>query len=176
MTAVFVDTNVLVYLRDVEDFVKRSIANEWFETLWREQTGRTSMQVLNEYYVVTTRKRESSLDALRTPDEAWDDVQLLMSWKPQVTDAELLHVAREIQQRYPINWWDALVVGAAQLQQCGLLLTEDLQDGMMFGTVTVKNPFKMRVSEPRAAYGVAMAASPRHPRRGRPTRAIAPTE
>jgi predicted nucleic acid-binding protein len=29
--------------------------------------------------------------------------------------------------------WDSLVVGAAQLQGCTLLLTEDLQDGSVYG-------------------------------------------
>jgi len=166
MTAVFVDTNVLVYLRDAANVVKQGIAQQWFESLWREQTGRTSMQVLNEYYVRATR----TVKQLRSPDEAWDDVQTLLAWDPQVIDAELLQAGRDVQQRYRLSWWDSLIVGAAQLQQCPVLLTEDMQDGMMFGTVTVQNPFRMKISEPRATYAAAMTTGPRHPRRGRPAR------
>jgi predicted nucleic acid-binding protein len=166
MTAVFVDTNVLVYLRDAANVVKQGIAQQWFESLWREQTGRTSMQVLNEYYFRATRTAKQ----LRTPDEAWDDVQTLLAWDPQAIDAELLRAGRDVQQRYRISWWDSLIVGAAQLQQCPVLLTEDLQDGMMFGTVTAQNPFRMKISEPRAIYAAVMTTGSRHPRRGRPAR------
>jgi hypothetical protein len=62
------------------------------------------------------------------------------------------------------------VVGAAQLQDCELLLTEDLHDGTAFGGVTVRNPFKLSVEEPRAAYAVTRAPRSRHCPRGRPKR------
>ncbi len=56
MTAlVFVDTNVLVYARETRDPVKRARAREWLEFLWRDLRGRTSIQVLNEYYAVLTQ-------------------------------------------------------------------------------------------------------------------------
>jgi hypothetical protein len=45
--------------------------------------------------------------------------------------------ARDIELRYKISWWDSMIVAAAQLQDCVLLLTEDLQDGSAFGAVTV---------------------------------------
>jgi len=57
MTApVFVETNVLVYARDAGSAAKQARAAAWLEILWREQVGRTSMQVLSEYYVTLTRK------------------------------------------------------------------------------------------------------------------------
>jgi hypothetical protein len=45
-----------------------------------------------------------------------------------------------------------MIVAAAQLQECALLLTEDLQDGAVFGTVTVRSPFTLDVREPGAKY------------------------
>jgi len=41
-----------------------------------------------------------------------------------------------------LSWWDAMIVAAAQLQDCVLLLTEDLQDGAAFGGagVTRRSP------------------------------------
>ena len=42
----------------------------WLEYLWGEQLGRTSVQVLFEYYVNVTQKLAPGL----TPDEAWDHV------------------------------------------------------------------------------------------------------
>ena len=53
MTAlVFVDTNVFVYARDPRDPAKQAKARDWLGLLWERQRGRTSMQVLNEFYDV----------------------------------------------------------------------------------------------------------------------------
>jgi predicted nucleic acid-binding protein len=162
---VFVDTNLLVYARDLDSHSKQTIAADWLAMLWRDQNGRTSIQVLNEYYVTVTRKRKPGLPA----DEAWADVHSYLAWQPQVIDAELLRLGRELERRYLLSWWDSLIVGAAQVQQCTLLLTEDLQDGMSFGTVTVRNPFRLKMSEPIPTYHVSPAP---YRGRGRPARSI----
>jgi predicted nucleic acid-binding protein len=61
--SVFVDTNVLVYARDASDPEKQAIAAAWIEHLWASADGRLSVQVLQEYYVTTTRKLDPGLPA-----------------------------------------------------------------------------------------------------------------
>jgi predicted nucleic acid-binding protein len=160
--AVFVDTNVLVYARDASEPVKRAIAMDWLEALWREHSGRTSTQVLSEYYVTVTSKLPHRLER----EIAWGHVRDLLAWEPQEISQDLLRLAREIEQRYATSWWDAMIVAAAQLQDCSILLSEDFQDGMAFGSVAVRNPFTARVAEPRPEYAVRSVA--RHRQRGRP--------
>jgi hypothetical protein len=94
----------------------------------------------------------------------------LLAWNPRPVDKELVLHAREIEQRHRLNWWDCLIVGAAQLQNCALLLSEDLQNGAVYGGVTVRNPFSIGVAEALASYAVTPARVPGHPRRGRPRR------
>ena len=164
MTAlVFVDSNVLLYWRDAAEPVKQPLAAAWLQHLWREETGRTSCQVLNEYYVNATQKLRPGLD----PDEAWDAVQALLNWQPQPVGPDLLPVARDVERRYRLSWWDSLVVAAAQAQDCALLLSEDFQDGARFGSVTVRSPFTLSVSDAAAEYRGTQRKS-RHPPRGRP--------
>ncbi len=122
--------------------------------------------MLSEYYAVATRKLTPRVPA----GEAWEDVEELFSWQPQPVDAALLKRAHEIEQRWRLSWWDSMIVGAAQLQDCALLLTEDLQDGAVFGGVTVRSPFTLAAEEPPAGYAVAPAARSRHRPRGRPKR------
>lgn len=165
---IFVDTNVLVYARDASEPEKQHAAAGWLSRLWREQQGRVSVQVLNEYYVTTTRKLKPGLPA----DDAWDDVRAFMAWEPQSIDSELLLRTREVEQRYQLSWWDSMIVAAAQLQGCTTLLTEDLQHGMVFGGLTVRDPFRTEVHEVAAAYEVAPLAVARHRSRGRPRRAV----
>lgn len=160
---VFVDANVLVYARDANEVVKQPRAADWVARLWREQSGRTSMQVLSEYYVTITRK----IKPVVSTDVAWNDVKSYLAWRPQPIDEALLQCAREIEQRYRLSWWDSMVIAAAQLQDCALMLTEDLQDGAVFGAVTVRSPFTLAVEEPRPMYQVASTVRP-HRRPGRP--------
>lgn len=172
MTApIFVDTNVFLYARDAGEPVKRPRAAAWLEHLWREQLGRTSIQVLSEYYVNLTRKLDPGLP----PDEAWDDVEMLLTWNPVAIDAAVLKVGRDIERRYALSWWDSLIVAAARLQGCSLLLTEDLQDGAVLAGVTVRSPFTSTIAEASALYHSLPTVASRHRKRGRP-RAMASLE
>jgi predicted nucleic acid-binding protein len=144
MTApVFVDANVFVYARDPSDPLKRSVAAEWLERVWADRRGRTSMQALNECYSVLTRKLRPTM----AREDAWRYILSLMTWDPCPVDAEMARHAREIELRYRLSWWDSLIVAAAQLQGCGLLLTEDLDEQGVYAGVRVCNPFRLALSE-----------------------------
>lgn len=165
MTApVFVDTNILVYARDAAHPLKQAAAMGWLERLWREHSGRTSMQVLSELHVTLTRKLRPGLSA----DRAWDDVEALLAWDPQPVTREVLVRARELERRHQLAWWDCLIVAAAQLQDCAVLLSEDLHAGMRFDGLVVVNPFLAQADEDRGGYEITSGVARRHRRRGRP--------
>ena len=166
---VFVDSNVLIYARDRGTPSKQARAVEWLAHLWREGRGRTSTQVLSEFYVNVTGKIANRV----TPDEAWQEINTFFAWRPQPVDPTVLARAHEIERRWRISWWDSLIVAAAQLQDCSILLTEDLQDGMVFDGVTVRSPFTFEVREPAASYAAAPVAASKHRPRGRPRKAAA---
>ncbi len=161
---VFVDTNVFLYAIDGDDPDKQQRSREWLERLWHTGQGRTSMQVLSEYNVNVRRKAVPAL----TPEEAWQRVERLLQWNPHPVDETVFRFARQIEQRWHLSWWDSMIVAAAQLQGCALLLTEDLQDGAVYGGVTVRSPFTLDVREPLPAYATLPAATSRHRGRGRP--------
>lgn len=138
MTApVFVDTNVLVYLRDPSDPEKQRRAAEWFARLWDDGSGRISWQVLQEFNQVMTHK----LDPPADPDRVRDDVRALATWDPVQTDLEVVESAWRIEDRWGLSWWDSLVVAQAWASGAHTLLTEDLQDGQELGGVKIVNPF-----------------------------------
>jgi predicted nucleic acid-binding protein len=163
---VFVDANVFIYSRQANEPLKQPLAAEWIERLWKEQVGRTSLQVISETYVTMTCKIKPALAS----EVAWEYVRSLFTWGPQPLDAQVTQRARDIEQRYRLSWWDSLIVSAAQIQNCVLLLTEDLQDHAVYGSVTVRNPFKLSVSEAPAIYAAVARVSQRHRPRGRPKR------
>lgn len=157
----FVDANVFVYAGDARDAAKQHRAIAWLDALWEEQHGRTSAQVLSESYVVLTRLARSSGSTL----DPWHSVQKYFLWNQLAIDESVLRRAHEVEQRHRISWWDSMIVAAAQLEDCALLLTEDLQDNGVCGTVTVRSPFALEVREAAATYTVLpRAASPHRPR------------
>jgi predicted nucleic acid-binding protein len=141
--AVFVDTNIWLYARDVSDPRKCEIARQWLSRLWEDASGRTSMQVLSEYYVNVTKRVAKPIGA----EDAWEDVSAMLAWSPQPMDDAVLHRAHEVERRYRLSWWDCLIVAAAQIQNCSTLLTEDLQDGQSMSGLRILNPFEPRVSD-----------------------------
>ena len=91
MTAkVFVDTNVLVYSRDASEPQKQKQAMTWMTRLWREQTGRLSFQVLNEFYITVTSKLQLGMD----PNSAREDVRSLSAWHPIPVESRIVENAR----------------------------------------------------------------------------------
>lgn len=135
--AVFVDTNVLVYARDSSEPDKQPRARDWLERLWRTRRGRLSAQVLHEYYATVTRKLSPGLSA----DRAREDVRDLKSWRPVALTPDLTEEAWDLEDRFSLSFWDALIAAAARRADCRYLLTEDLQDGQEIGEMSVISPF-----------------------------------
>lgn len=105
----FVDTNVLVYVRDASEPLKQKQAEAWMRYLWKTRTGKLSFQLLQEFYVTVTEKLSPGLTAGR-PQE---DVQSLFAWEPIPVDKTVMENAWHVQSRFKLSWWDSLIVSAA---------------------------------------------------------------
>jgi predicted nucleic acid-binding protein len=133
---VVLDTNVLVYAtsRAPDDAEKRSQALSLLQT---HRIG-LSGQILQEFFVVTTRKSRVPL----TPSEALEWIEELEAFPFVPIDAGLVKVAAEMAGRYRVSYWDAAVLAAAERLRAEILYTEDLSHGQTYGTVRVLNPFR----------------------------------
>lgn len=133
----FVDTNVLAYAHDRSEVVKHSTARAVLDSLWRSRTGALSTQVLQEFYVVATRK----FDPPMSRRAARQVVALYAAWPIVQVDIALILDASLLQERLPVSLWDALIIEAAR--RCGAtrLLTEDLQAGRRVWGIRIENPF-----------------------------------
>jgi predicted nucleic acid-binding protein len=133
----FLDTNVLVYLFDADAPEKKTAVTELFERDGASGLLILSTQVLQEFYVVATRKLAGPL-APEVAEQAVRDFATLPV--RQVTPALiLLAIRRSIESR--LSFWDALVVETAIDAGATVILTEDLQDGQVIDGVRVVNPF-----------------------------------
>ena len=137
MTAVFVDTNVLLYSEDGADKAKQARAIDWLQALWTKRCGRTSTQVLNEFYANATKKLEPAMPA----GDARAEVRRYQRWQPWVLDHATVETAWAVESRFGFSYWDSLIVAAAKAQGCRYLLTEDLQHKQIIDSVQILNPF-----------------------------------
>jgi predicted nucleic acid-binding protein len=133
----FVDTNVLAYAHDRSETRKQPVAQARLEELWRERTGVLSTQVLQELYVVATRKLATPMP--RTT--ARRIVALYAEWPVVQVDVPLILAASDLEERHALSFWDVLVVEAARRAGATRLLTGDLQPGRRIAGVRVENPF-----------------------------------
>lgn len=133
----FVDTNVLASAHDRSETARQSVARALVEGLWRDRAGVLSTQVLQELYVVATRK----LDPPMPRAAARELVVLYATWPVVQVDVPLVLAASELEEHHTLSFWDALVVEAARRAGAIRLVTEDLQAGRSIRGVTVENPF-----------------------------------
>ncbi len=133
----FVDTNVLVHSRDTTEAEKHAIAADIMRRLWQDRSGVISTQVCSEFYVTVTRKLDPGL----SPEEAWEDIDALLAWNPVPVDASCIRVARHVELRYGLSWWDSLIIAACSQAGCTEILSEDLNPGQEYLGIRVTNPF-----------------------------------
>jgi predicted nucleic acid-binding protein len=134
----FVDTNVFVYAHDRSEARRQPLAKAALDGLWDRRTGVLSTQILQEFYVVATRK----FDPPMTRPAARELVGVYAAWPVVQVDTALILTASELEERHKLSFWDALVVEAARRAGATRLLTEDLQDGLLVGGVRIENPFR----------------------------------
>jgi predicted nucleic acid-binding protein len=136
-TRAFLDTNVLVYAYDDSSSAKQQRARELVETLANDERALLSTQVLQEFYVVVTRRLQVPV----LEDVAQEAVETLLALPiVQVTPALIVDGIRRSRVDQ-LALWDALIVEAALAGGASVLHSEDLQDGRRFGDLQIVNPF-----------------------------------
>ena len=132
----FLDTNVLVYSIDGKDPAKQVVARGIVVSAVRGGGFLISAQVLNEFSNIALLKLKLSVEEVRKFVSFFSRIGVV-SLESRWTDAALL-----LKQRYETQFFDSLLLAAAQENGCDEILTEDLNDGQMYGSVKAVNPFK----------------------------------
>ena len=133
----FVDTNVLVYAHDRSAGRKCEAAGTLLEELWNSGRGVLSTQVLQEFCVSLRRNAGRPLPA----DEVRRLIQDYSTWEVVINTADSVLQALDVEARYRISFWDALIIQAAEVSGASVLYSEDLSGGQSYGSIRVVNPF-----------------------------------
>ena len=136
MSRVFLDTNILVYSVDNNEPAKRDRCRDLIRSLGGENAGVVSTQVLQEFYVVATRKLSVE------PLTARRAMHLLPNFEVVTITVPLIELAIDINVADQLSFWDALIVAAATSAGCDEIWTEDLQHGRTLRGVRVADPLR----------------------------------
>lgn len=134
MSKIFVDTNILVSsLYNPNPSLKKK-ARLRLKELERRNHGVISTQVLQEFYVVATRKL--GIEALI----AKQIVQRFENFEVVTISPLMIYAAIDCSITAQISFWDALIVIAAEISKCEFIWTEDLNPGQAIRDVRIMNP------------------------------------
>ena len=134
---VFLDTNILIYAYDISAHEKHEKARDILLGLWDSGLGILSTQVLQEFFVMATRKIPSPLD-IKAAREIVDD---LLRWDIVVNDGDIILKAIDLHECHKFAFWDAMIIEAATRGGAKVLLSEDLSHGRIINGIKIKNPF-----------------------------------
>jgi len=133
----FVDTNVLVYAHDVTAGVKHQMARALVEELWQSRQGCLSIQVLQEFFVISTRKIPQPLEVSVAAQVVHD----LAHWHVHAPVASDVRAAIDIHALAGVSFWDSMILRSAKELGCQIVHSEDLNPGQDYNGVQVRNPF-----------------------------------
>jgi predicted nucleic acid-binding protein len=131
----FLDTNVLVYADDLDAGEKREVAREILREALSSQTGVVSTQVLQEFFVIATRKLGVEAAIARRK------VELLSSLDLVLVRLDLILGAIDLHRLHEISYWDALILKCASAAGCTRLISEKMHHGQVLDGVRIENPF-----------------------------------
>jgi predicted nucleic acid-binding protein len=131
----FVDSNIWLYaLIQSQDARKHQIANE----LLRSIRVAMSAQVVNEVSLNLMRKAKFSEAQVGQFIRGCYQSHLVMDLNQEV----LMRAADLRSGSYLFSFWDSLVVAAALEAGADVLISEDMQQGLIVeGVLTIHNPF-----------------------------------
>jgi predicted nucleic acid-binding protein len=132
----FFDSNILIYADDNGEPQKREIARELIGKHFGAGAAVISVQVLQEYFNVVTKKQKVD------PSIARVKVELLSKFVAHITLPEDVLMAIDVFRLHKLSFWDSMLVRSAKQAECKILFSEDMQYERMIDGLQIINPFK----------------------------------
>lgn len=126
----FFDSNILLYIAS-NDLPKMQRARELLTN-----GGTISVQVLNEFAAVMSRKYSRSIAEIRA---ALYDIRLVCS--VHIADVNTHEHGLDIAERYRFSIYDSMLLASALEAGCRTFFSEDLHHGQRIEGMTIRNPF-----------------------------------
>lgn len=141
MAGVLIDTNILVYRYDHRFPDKQATASRVLREHIAAGTARVPQQAIVGFVAATARGPPG--ERLLEPATALRETEEIMAQFPVLyPDETVLRTALRGAAAYGLSWFDAHLRAYAEVHGLAELLSEDFQHGRLYGTVTVRDPFR----------------------------------
>jgi predicted nucleic acid-binding protein len=134
----FLDTNIFVYSFDPSSPKKAAQAQKLIRNALETGGGIVSYQVVQEFFNVALRRFSKPMNSLDAEQYLSTTLRPLLAVH---SSPALYGEALRIGARFKLPWYDSLIVASAIEGRCGVLYSEDFQDGQQIGSLTLSNPF-----------------------------------
>ncbi len=139
--AALVDTNILVYSFDPRFPEKRRIATALLRKGILEDSIRLPHQAIIEFVAVLARPLSSGGPLLSAEQALREAEDLLTQFVVLYPNEAIVRTALRGAAAYQLNWFDAHLWAYAEHYGLSELISEDFEDGRLYGTVRARNPF-----------------------------------
>ncbi|MEM3127091.1 MAG: PIN domain-containing protein [Candidatus Woesearchaeota archaeon] len=141
MTDEFIDSNILIYLTDLDYPDKKRKAKQIISrAVIGNEKFAISPQILGEFFVNATKKIASPI----SEEEGKEIIRSIIkseSFFIFPITKEITLAALEIVEKHKISYWDAQIISVMKENGISTILTENTKDFNVPGIVAV-NPFK----------------------------------
>lgn len=130
-----IDSNIVLYVEGLNDAARRDVARNLMLGLQGLPTI-IPVQVLGEALAVMIRKGKIDRQKAVAMLQPWHNDYTLQAITP-----DILKDAYDLVSRHAFPVWDSVILSAAAFAGADTLFSEDMQNGFVWKTTTIINPF-----------------------------------
>jgi predicted nucleic acid-binding protein len=135
---IFVDSNVWLYLFLQDDDEKYKRAEDFFMKRSINSTFVITYQIINEVSNVLLKNKYSENEIIESIEH------MLKICTIQDFTKDIIFLSSSVREKHSISFWDSIIVGSALYSKCNIIISEDMQDGLIVNnTLLIKNIFKI---------------------------------
>ncbi len=132
---IFIDSNVWLYAFMDSESSKYELSN----TLINQPGVTLSTQVINEVCANLIRKAGYSEQEIRQTLDNFSERYIIFE-----SGLSIIRQASRLRDGYSLSYWDSLILATAQENNCSVVYSEDMQDGLKLDSVIIRNPYTLK--------------------------------
>lgn len=140
--AVLVDTNILVYRFDRRFPEKQALAERILREGIEENSVRLPYQALVEFVAAVTRTAKRGEPVLSESEALYEVQEMLDQFTILYPNEDVFRLAAKGMEHHRLSWFDSHIWAYAEHFALEEIVTEDFQNGRVYGSVRIRNPFE----------------------------------
>jgi predicted nucleic acid-binding protein len=136
LNKIFIDSNVWIYLFLQDNDEKYKAAEAYLKNNNADSIFIITYQVINEVSNILFKNKYTEIEIRENIDFLFKICTI------QEFTKDIIITASSVRKNYSFSFWDSILVGSALFSECNILISEDMQDGLIVNNkLLIKNIF-----------------------------------